>query len=191
MCLCIEKLDSSTTMYWQSSLKDSKEIPSFDSLLKFLDGRIQAFNVAYGQKSRIQGTVNPPAGRRNNKGNKTSVTLHTPAKGAESKKRICALCQKGHSLGYSPQFKGLSRSDRWSKVKALKICVGSLSLKHGVKSCPSQAMCHIDDCKKKHHFLLHQSSNAAAFNSSKESTVTTDRLNAPTGPTSTHTALSS
>ena len=49
--LTVKKLDPATKIYWQSSLDNSKEIPTFDSLLVFLDTRIKALTMTYADST--------------------------------------------------------------------------------------------------------------------------------------------
>ena len=163
--LCIEKLDNTTKMHWQTSLKNNKEIPSFDQLLDFLQCRIQALTVTYSGNTKQNTSSNTSSAvRQSNRGSKPTVTLHTATKGSEQKKRSCPLCQKGHSLGYCPQLKSLKPSDRWTKAKSLKVCLNCFSTKHITKNCLSQTTCQVDDCNQKHHFLLHQNQGTQSSN---------------------------
>ncbi|XP_075155253.1 uncharacterized protein LOC142228641 [Haematobia irritans] len=56
-------------------------------------------------------------------------------------------------------FKALSVNDRFSTIKRHRICVNCLSRLNEVQNCTSSFNCSV--CHKRHHSLLHRSSNVA------------------------------
>ena len=78
----------------------------------------------------------------------------------------CLLCFKDHKIAECNQFVTLSVYERLRLVKINKLCFNYLSNSHMINNCNSKIFCRVDNCKKRHHTLLHQVSEGINSNSS-------------------------
>ena len=153
--LFAEKLDSTSRLEWEVTLKDRTFSPSFATLEDFFEDRVHALYAAHTKESTA-----PEKRRDAAKGSKpstersrTALPVKTEAPPKRGKRtRQCPLCQGTHNLNYCPQFKGMNAGDR--KVQAIKVgvCLSCLNVGHMVADCPSAFRCLV--CESKHHTLL-------------------------------------
>ncbi|XP_036347873.1 uncharacterized protein LOC118757253, partial [Rhagoletis pomonella] len=68
----------------------------------------------------------------------------------------CIKCKQCHQLKVCPEFKELNVQNKWTLVKANRLCFACLQRGHGFCDCRSRHECGVDKCKRMHHPLLHQ-----------------------------------
>ncbi|XP_055605793.1 uncharacterized protein LOC129753966 [Uranotaenia lowii] len=74
----------------------------------------------------------------------------------------CLICKDpDHRLKECPEFKKLSVDHRWKKVRGLGVCHICLGC-HGRRPCKSTRTCEVEECRKKHHTLLHSRAETSA-----------------------------
>ena len=83
----------------------------------------------------------------------------------------CWLCSKDHKIAECNQFVTLSVDERLRLVKINKLCFNCLSNSHMINNCKSKVFCRVDNCKKRHHTLLHPANECDNSNSSSNDTT--------------------
>ena len=78
----------------------------------------------------------------------------------------CWLCSKDHKIAECNHFVTLSVDERLRLVKINKLWFNSLSNSHIRNNCKSKVFCKVDNCKKRHHTLLHPVNEGNNSNSS-------------------------
>ncbi|XP_076398051.1 uncharacterized protein LOC105662716 [Megachile rotundata] len=151
--LLTQKLDKVTQLAWETSLVNSREIPSFYELSKFLENRIQALDAAQMTDPAAQATPSKD-GKSKIKGGtavkKSASTFHTTKNTASRK---CPSCSGNHGLGYCTRIKTLSPAKRKGRAEELGVCYNCLNTGHEQQKCPSSQKCLA--CSRRHHTLLH------------------------------------
>lgn len=166
--LLVQKLDNTTRLVWETSLSNSKEIPSFKTLIDFLENRVHALEFAFANvtKDKTQESQkNKPILNNNTRFGKTAFTVTKSVDKPESGKtkskikqkttprKGCLLCSGEHVLNYCPEFKQLPVAIRRQKAAELGTCFNCLREGHITTACTSTSRCLI--CNKSHHTLLH------------------------------------
>ena len=83
----------------------------------------------------------------------------------------CWLCSKDHKIAECNQFVTLSVDERPRLVEVKKLCFNCLSNSHMINNCKFKAFCRVDNCKKRHHTLLHPANEGNNSNSSSNDTT--------------------
>ncbi|XP_075150843.1 uncharacterized protein LOC142224951 [Haematobia irritans] len=163
--MCIQRLPNSTVNLWEQSVRDKAALSSWNDMDLFLTERIQTLKCVHDLRN-INGNSRSTdrkirahftnAGLSNRSQSTTSNSISTSRRSKPS----CVLCPGLiHSLRDCSKFKALSVNDRFSTIKRHRICVNCLSHLHEVPNCTSSFNCSV--CHKRHHSLLHRSSNIA------------------------------
>ena len=92
-----------------------------------------------------------------------------------STNRECTICQGKHRIGECKKFQNLPVESRFGAVKERKLCFRCLKPNHLSRECKSKKVCGTENCRSKHHFLLH---NAPRL----EARAETGSLDAPNPP---------
>ena len=79
------------------------------------------------------------------------------------------MCKNNHRLMNSKDFLAKTPAERTNFVFDNKLCFNCLSKGHQLNDCKSDFRCHEDNCKCKHHTLIHQELKAGdlTINSSR------------------------
>jgi len=134
------KLDNLTKQLWEQQLKDTK-IPTFQSLIDFLEQRARALGASAPVKLQATQQPNRQQGRAVNHHNQSNQ---------------CACCKSGnHPLYRCSSFLGQDQPTRQETVKKVRSCFNCLMEGHSSSNCPSTSRCRT--CNGKHHTLLHKS----------------------------------
>lgn len=175
--ILLKKLPSQTRYEWEKEFAKTKEIPTFDSLVQFIDERTrtleavqpQSFNGVPKYHSHDLAKpkpVNQSSFKHNNRRDTNSFHV-------SSKPISCPMCKKPHILRKCSNFLKLSVSERKIEVEKLGVCTNCLG--HSVtQACTSTNTCKI--CANQHHTLLLFNGPVAlntSFNSTSNSTVNT------------------
>lgn len=87
-----------------------------------------------------------------------SVNAHFPA---ELQKKQCFACtERDHKLPMCTKFKNMDLNEKWNLVKTEKLCRQCLN-KHKQR-CAQNKLCGVNDCRYKHHPLLHRHCNSTS-----------------------------
>ena len=73
----------------------------------------------------------------------------------------CAVCKAAHKLVDCPAFKAKTTSDKMDVAISERLCFSCLKKGHWSRKCKAARRCGIDDCRYKHHALLHDSKRHA------------------------------
>lgn len=133
--LITQKLDAETHKEWEKCVSNeyNQELPSFKSLIKFLESNIQTL-VLIAQPVTTRTT-------RERSFHLNSVQL------------TCIFCNKNHLLFNCKDFGKLNSFKRREFVREHRLCYNCLSSSHAVYNCKQKSSCRI--CGKRHHSLLH------------------------------------
>ncbi|XP_036142125.1 uncharacterized protein LOC118645357 [Monomorium pharaonis] len=156
----VEKMDPSSRLFWEASLKTTTDFPTLTQLREFLQTRIQSLKAA-----NVKASPQPAASGKPEKKKVSALATSTTGKSANR----CSLCQGNHLCNYCPRFKALSVPQRRDHAKKQGACSNCLKLNHAVSDCPSDLRCL--RCGDKHHTLLHipdASSAGGADSAAKE-----------------------
>ena len=83
----------------------------------------------------------------------------------------CWLCSKDHKIAECNHFVTLSADECLRLVKIKKLSFNCLSISHMISNCKSKVFCRVDNCKKRHHTLLHPVNEGDDSNSSSNDTT--------------------
>lgn len=74
----------------------------------------------------------------------------------DDKNKSCVVCQSSeHKIRDCGVFKKLDVSNRWQRIKKMKLCFRCLGSGHLGKDCTKSDLCGIDGCTSTHNQLLH------------------------------------
>lgn len=148
----VDLLDSRTRREWENSVSDSPNPPTFVTLKRFLERRVQMLEALNpGKGESIATKSSETAG-------KTARTHHVQQKRDPGSSR-CLLCKGDHALMVCSDFRGKSAQDRRQLVDTNHLCANCLG-KHKINDCPSKRLCSV--CSEKHHTSLHDAFRKAS-----------------------------
>ena len=133
--------------------------PTIDDLIEFVNSQARIARSAYGMlvrtpdvdvERRVVNSSPRDKGRPNHKGSVNVLKCET-AEGVE-----CPYCRKHHLLDVCPDFLKLNADTRWNETRKLRLCFLCLKGNHQFKECKSDNRCSVNNCKRKHHTILHQ-----------------------------------
>ncbi|XP_037929718.1 uncharacterized protein LOC119664260, partial [Teleopsis dalmanni] len=133
----IRKLDKASHTAFEQSLEDSRRIISLKELLRFLEGRFQAF------ESMTNGNH-----KQSHKPRHPAVALAATDSGSK-----CITCNSSHQLFSCETFKRKSIQQKYDLLKRHKLCTNCMKPGHMALQCSSRS-CTI--CQRRHNTLLHQ-----------------------------------
>lgn len=140
----LSKIGPHTLWQWELTLAD-KSMPSYESLLEFLD------KLANCTPKPTSTTGRTAEGSR---GNKTD----TPRRHAfvSAKNPACPICKGTHSIRDCNTFREKSVEDRFAAVTKAYLCSNCLKEGHTSTNCQG-GTCRV--CYRRHHTLLHSADN--------------------------------
>ncbi|KMQ86040.1 hypothetical protein RF55_15095 [Lasius niger] len=153
----VELLDSRSRREWENGISDSPSPPTFGSLKRFLERRLQTLEAIQPVKSEVVG-------------NKTSENSSRTARTHHVQKREpgrCTLCKKDHALMVCDDYKSKTAHSRRQLVDGNNLCANCLG-KHKIADCPSKRLCSV--CSEKHHTSLHDAFRKVLKEDSAEKT---------------------
>jgi hypothetical protein len=93
----------------------------------------------------------------------TAAALLTEVSQGMNTTKTCDLCKAvGHGTPECPRFNAQTVEERWRQVKEARLCFNCLrstNSNHYSQVC-RQPKCGVEDCKERHHRLLHRSKSA-------------------------------
>ncbi|XP_076660868.1 uncharacterized protein LOC143364357 [Halictus rubicundus] len=154
--LASEKLDHTTRLAWEMSLRDPTATPCFDDLESYLENRVHALGSARPQDPPAPvpkgggAVIRPiPSSARN----MLAVKVETKPKPKGG--RLCPLCSGSHALSACKTYKALSAAERRQFVQKKGLCLNCLASSHQQTQCSSEYRCWA--CDGTHHTTLHDS----------------------------------
>lgn len=141
-----QRLDVESKKQWQLQ-NNTKELPTYDSLISFLNNRCRMLEAIQSQKT----TKEPNEA----KASITQKSKYKPLTTHAIEVNHCPVCQGTHRVYYCPDFLKLDPKQRKEKVRELKLCYKCLG--NHIKDCPTKHSCRI--CNQAgHNTLLHVNS---------------------------------
>lgn len=141
--IVVSKLDLETHKSWEQTLGSSIELPSFASLIAYLEGRFRAMEMVQAAHRKEKKEASQ-SNLSKIKGIKSFTTeLNTE----------CTFCKKGHYICHCTDFIKLDVEQRKEFVKENRLCFNCLVKGHSIQTCRQSTSCR--KCGRKHHTLLH------------------------------------
>lgn len=135
-----QRLPVNTHALWEQ-MQTSSEIPTFDSLTKFLEKRFRALEFQSVETNPVS------ASPKKNKAQVNHVSSNQ-----------CWMCkQSPHQLKFCPIFLKSSPKQRSDVVMKRKLCRRCFAYSHKSNDCPSKICC--SKCNRDHNSLLHFENN--------------------------------
>ncbi|XP_053692317.1 uncharacterized protein LOC128740775 [Sabethes cyaneus] len=181
----VEKLPGSLRLDW-AVYKNHHEIATLDTFGEFMSGLVtSASEVSFSVPGYSVPKFTMPNENRNSKprGNTVIVQAHCadekPAQTLSNKSSVrtgkpCLSCGRvGHRVADCQQFNIASVDERWKLVQQKGLCRTCLN-SHGKWPCRSWHGCGVDECRQKHHTLLHSSPSSDRINVSSSHVTSGD-----------------
>ncbi|XP_046145417.1 uncharacterized protein LOC114881524 [Osmia bicornis bicornis] len=177
------KLYKTTHLVWETSLADSRDVPSFRQLSLFLENRIQALDAAQEADPVLHPATSkgvPAKTKREAPVKRTNVAV-LAASAKSPAPRKCPSCAGNHNFAYCSKLKALPPRRRKERAQQLQACFNCLTVGHDLTKCPSSQVCLA--CGHKHHTLLHDAmpsptkntpANVGDISTSQTSTASTE-----------------
>uniref|UniRef100_A0A8D8YFY3 Peptidase aspartic putative domain-containing protein n=1 Tax=Cacopsylla melanoneura TaxID=428564 RepID=A0A8D8YFY3_9HEMI len=164
------KLDPETLRQYQLSIKSEKNLPTFDSLLMF----VQEHSKVLSRVDCLKPSVSSSYHRSNiSSGNKSKVQMthsFVVSNSVTRSRKQCPCCNNAtHPLYYCDSFKMMTTSQRHSFVKNENLCFNCLHSGHSVAQCQVQRCCN--KCNLRHNTMIHFERNIASACSQDQSNV--------------------
>ncbi|XP_058840607.1 uncharacterized protein LOC131696092, partial [Topomyia yanbarensis] len=161
--LLSSKLDPSTQKEWENSLEDEVR-PVYANLVTFIQKRsriLQSITL-----SQPLSSAHKLESKQESKPSRTRTSLYHSAYSDNTPK--CILCKQSHILSQCDEFKKLVPQKRFELAKRQGVCLNCLRSSHLMKNC-SAGSCRT--CNKRHHTLLHLSSQSPASTEGHDKSV--------------------
>lgn len=172
-CWLERALPTSVRLEWEKASSLDK-MPTFQELCDFITKHAYHLTIVgsggSGRQGDPSGKRQGDNGQRSNKFRKDSggarslVTSTQPATATNSSNSSCVQCQQAHPLFQCPVFGKMSIAQRWTFVRAKKVCHNCL--RSHVGQC---SLRHCKHCPKFHNSLLHN------FDQNSKTEIKTDR----------------
>ncbi|XP_011858380.1 PREDICTED: uncharacterized protein LOC105555938 [Vollenhovia emeryi] len=137
--LVAELFDPKTRLEWASYTSESNDVPSHETLVKFISRRALTLKVAKATTAKFSG--DPPR----------SAKSHLAKRSIASSQ--CVLCKGKHHVMMCDEFKAKSAIERKTVAKTHRLCFNCLG-SHQFAKCQSAKTCA--SCKARHHSMLHE-----------------------------------
>ena len=171
----ISKLPAYLTSRWRREVvrvrHSFRRLPSFEDLVVYVERAAEEANVPiFGSVAgRVESREQQPDNRQ--KPARRHTSFHTSASSdntsSEASKK-CQVCSNDHMIWECKSFKEMSHDERFDLVKKERLCFNCLKRgSHGSKECKSPRRCNIDNCGRKHSYLLHSSKNQTHSSTSR------------------------
>lgn len=142
------KLDKNTNREWEQSRND-KSLPTLSIFFEFLKNRADFLETI-----EVNNVHKPKDNYAPNYKIRSRTFLEKESNGSGVK---CNFCKKDHLIYTCDKFLKLSVSQRWEKVKQLRLCSNCLCFGHYNQKCQAGS-CKL--CSGKHSSLLHYKKNS-------------------------------
>ncbi|KAK4468963.1 hypothetical protein MN116_000099 [Schistosoma mekongi] len=129
--------------------------PTFAELTEFISSRSRIANSRFGQLA---------ARSKRPLSAKVNFAIKEESMGVNDARTRCSVCLEKHPVVQCPLFLALSVEDRWSQAKKKGLCFVCLGEAHQASRCVLKNSCQYEDCKRRHHPLLHSAASAKLVN---------------------------
>ncbi|KAI5756182.1 hypothetical protein M8J77_022802 [Diaphorina citri] len=150
--MALRILDTTTRQAFENARPDKESIPSYDSIVKFIQGRVAVAELVPTPKyvtPKPMGFPMKPVLKRSLHANvvKDSPPPSTP------QGNTCPCCNKGHRIHECSIFQAMSVPDRYNALRESHLCFSCMG-PHSRSACTSKYYCR--HCHSKgHHTMLH------------------------------------
>ncbi|XP_037876660.1 uncharacterized protein LOC119630648 isoform X2 [Bombyx mori] len=152
-----QKLDSSTSRYWEEHRNKLSEPPTLNQFIFFIENQINLLEKIE-ENSKIN--LKSKETNNNNYNNKsTNYIIQSNSNQIQSNHSKCPLCNENHLLYTCETFRSLPTEVRIEKAKNFKVCMNCLRLGHTDRTCK---LSHCKYCKARHNTLLHSEPERSA-----------------------------
>nr|XP_037870440.1 uncharacterized protein LOC101742864 isoform X2 [Bombyx mori] len=152
-----QKLDSSTSRYWEEHRNKLSEPPTLNQFIFFIENQISLLEKIE-ENSKIN--LKSKETNNNNYNNKsTNYIIQSNSNQIQSNHSKCPLCNENHLLYTCETFRSLPTEVRIEKAKKFKVCMNCLRLGHTDRTCK---LSHCKYCKARHNTLLHSEPERSA-----------------------------
>ncbi|XP_062531737.1 uncharacterized protein LOC105842541 isoform X3 [Bombyx mori] len=152
-----QKLDSSTSRYWEEHRNKLSEPPTLNQFIFFIENQINLLEKIE-ENSKIN--LKSKETNNNNYNNKsTNYIIQSNSNQIQSNHSRCPLCNENHLLYTCETFRSLPTEVRIEKAKKFKVCMNCLRLGHTDRTCK---LSHCKYCKARHNTLLHSEPERSA-----------------------------
>ena len=166
LLLIVTKLPSSIQARWRKEVvrvkREKDRLPTFEDLVLLVEMASEEANVPmFGsvmphKQSEKSGEENRSKPKRSAGYSTNAKTQDNATKANENSDKNCAYCKNAHWIWECQSFKDLPRDDRFQVVKREHLCFNCLKRGgHGSRDCKSKRRCNINNCGKRHSYLLH------------------------------------
>lgn len=123
--------------------------PSLDELRMALEAEMLTMKATEVDQAgdRVK-TLAPPQAK--------TATWKKKALVSQTDHRVCRLCTGDHFLESCPDFQAMNQMERLDTCRRMGCCFRCLRTGHLAADCRSFKGCKVNNCKGKHHALLHQ-----------------------------------
>ncbi|XP_063985390.1 uncharacterized protein LOC135166760 [Diachasmimorpha longicaudata] len=146
-------LDVDTLKQWEVKLGTSKDFPSLQEFVDFLEAYGRALNAGASLKDHQE---SGPATKKIKSGYMTTQQPESHSTEKLLPKTNCAYCKGRHFIALCPLFKTLIPVKRNEFVVHKELCFRCLG-PHRKPKCKSTKTCH--ECNRDHHTLIHNGSS--------------------------------
>ena len=154
----VEKLPSELAREWGKEVYMLRPVrPTLEAFSIWLKTQVDVLSYSAAQPAaNIKRSV-PSKPKEGATARKSAfVTGATSSEEPESRP-ACAVCESAHKLADCPTFQAKTTAAKMDVVCAERLCFSCLRKGHWSRRCRTARRCGIDDCKFKHHPLLHDS----------------------------------
>lgn len=172
-----KKLDRETQEQWELEL-GAGDLPVFSEFMDFLRerGRVLVRTSHSQHQGPQQGAVQSQSKQRQ-PFSQRPTSQNASKSFVQTTKESCPCCKSDHSIYRCPKFQNQSTSERKSVVTKSNLCYNCLKGNHRVLDCPSDHVCKVQGCGRKHHSLLHPSNNTDGSTATKSTKVADPKTN--------------
>lgn len=153
--MLLDRLDADTATRFELSLDSYSEIPSFESLIKFLNKQCVALDTITSQtkskNSESKNKFSPVVGKNVFSPNQKPSSMFFVK--TNQNKTSCVICNADHQIYKCTQFLSKTPTERLNLARSNNWCTNCLGSKHHIGQCLSNTLCR--KCNRKHQTLLH------------------------------------
>lgn len=183
----LNKLDPHTVARWETKLGLTKDFPTYNTLLEFLELTALVWegseNFRIPSSTSNNSSINKYASNSSKRQSSskasvkpavsyTAVTKTSEAPSERTDAR-CAICKSNHYVLWCPKFKAMSTNDKVDTVKNLRLCFNCLG-SHRVQHCTNKNRCQ--KCGAMHHTEIHFENQRKPFETLVRSNSTNPEL---------------
>ncbi|CAI2733762.1 unnamed protein product [Schistosoma spindalis] len=145
----VKKLPTALQMKWAETVgkitANGRE-PTFAELTEFVSYRAEILLSRFGQIATASKRVV----------SRVACSTQGLSFGKVVSKSPCVICGENHRIDKCSHFSTLAVNDKWAKAREKGLCFCCLRRGHRSVDCKDRVVCTIEDCRDRHHPLLHK-----------------------------------